>query len=186
MLNLKNINHTETIMSNLRNSSIFALCFRSMILFKLKIIFLTLGSIYLCSMKMSSTLSVKRFWERLSVITLETNGIILMIQSSVSLFLMNFTVFIFVPGMNSLICRIILSPSYAFVRSNVSVLSAYKDYKTFSYFYGTLMLFNFFFVGLTTLSETKLSYFSVLWNALSGTITLTFLSWDSGSVFFLI
>lgn len=48
------------------------------------------------------------------------------------------------------------------------------------------MLFNFFFVGLTTLSKIKLSYFKVLWNELYGIIILTFFSWGKGYVFFLI
>lgn len=56
MLKTQNINHTETVISNFRSSSIFPLCFLSIILFKLRMMFLTLGSISLFSMKMSKTL----------------------------------------------------------------------------------------------------------------------------------
>ena len=86
--------------------------------------FLTLGSISLLSMKISSTLSVNKFWERFRVITLPKYGSIFSTQSSVSLFLMNLIVFSFVPGTNSQICKITLSPNYAFVRSKVYELSA--------------------------------------------------------------
>jgi len=60
---------------------------------------------------MSRTLSVRRFCERLRVITFEMKGSIFRMQSSVNLFLMNLTVLILVPGINSHICKMIVSPS---------------------------------------------------------------------------
>lgn len=97
---IKILNHTDTVMSSFLSSSILPLCFLSMILFKLKIMFLTLGSISLFSIKISKTLYVKRFWDKFNVITLAKYGSIFTIQSSESLLRMNFIVFILVPGMN--------------------------------------------------------------------------------------
>ncbi len=98
---------------------------------------------------------------------------------------MNFIFLILVPGMNSHICKITLSPNYAFVRSNVYVLSVYKPSRIFSYFSGTFMLFSFFLVGLTTLSKAKLSSFVELWNTISwGSWTL--LSVEKFSMFLLV
>ena len=86
--------------------------------------FLTLGRSYLLSMKTSSTLSVNKFWDRFRVITFPKYGSIFKTHSSVSLFRMNLIVFSFVPGTNSQICKMTLSPSSAFVRSKVYELSA--------------------------------------------------------------
>lgn len=149
------------VMSSFLNSSILGLCFLYIILFKLSIMFFTFGNIYLFSIKMSNTRYVSRFWDKFNVIMFPKQGNIFIILSSVNLLRINFTVFSFVPGINQHICSIILSPNSAFVKSNVYDESVYRFSNTFSYFYGTFIVFSFFLVGLTNLSVAIISYLLV-------------------------
>ena len=107
------------------------------------------------SIRISRTLSVKKFWDKLRVITEPMYGNILAIVSSLILFLMNLTVFAFEPFRNSAMIAIVESPNSAFVKSTNSNVSLAKASATFSNFSGSLIFDNFFLLGLSIFSWWK-------------------------------
>ena len=115
--------HTETTMFIALNWSILALCFLSIILFWLKIKFLSPERYpNLCFMKMSITASVRLFCDKLSIWAFANAGNIFYTPLSVSLFRINFIVLALENFTNSQICIIVWSPTSAFVKSIVSTV----------------------------------------------------------------
>jgi hypothetical protein len=121
------ITQVETLRSIFLSLSMNSLCFRSMILFWLRMTVRRLGMELRWLARWARDCSVRKFWERLSVATPPKALIILLTASSDSLLRMNFTVRTRLPRKNSQICRIIASPSSALVRSKVSRLSLYSN-----------------------------------------------------------
>lgn len=136
-------------MSKLFSLSILALDFLSTILFCDNIILFIEWRWSFPLYNISKTLSVKKFWDKLSVITPSIKGIIFAIVSSFSLLLINFTVLAFEPFKNSHIWMIVASPSYAFVKSTIYNWSLARPLSIFSYFSPTLIRANFFLFGLS-------------------------------------
>lgn len=151
---------TETMIFIFLSFSSFSLCFLYIILFWLKIIDLMLvGSFSKKSMRKSNEFYVSPFWDKFSVLTELKAVIIFPMHSSVSLFLMNFTVLALVEVINSAIAIIITSPSYALVKSIVSNWFYLIPYNTFSYFWGTTIFTVFFFFVICLYFSSPLTVF---------------------------
>ena len=147
-------NHTETVISKPFSLSIFALCFLSIILFWHKIILLIDCKWSFPLKSKSRERSVKKFCDRFKVITPARWGRIFWMVSSLSLFLINLTVFALEPLISSQIWIIAASPNYAFVKSTVYSWSLTSPSSIFSYFSVTFIFeANFFRFGFSRIKD---------------------------------
>lgn len=159
--------HTDTIRSIFLRRSIATLCFRSMILLWLRMTLLRQGKRARLSASIPTAVSVSAFCDRFSVTALHSEGMSFGMTSSVNLLRINLIVRALQLYLNSSqTCSIALSPNSAPVRSIVSWVSETIPSSTFSYFSGTLMLFNFFFSAAGPMALSRRSV-SILWQWLA-------------------